>query len=809
MSLWHRYKQNKVAWAIVAAAIMLCVDFYFGVLPPFSFGEKKNPTEPIAHVRTFTNDVRQKPVEEEAWYRAEANGEILRGDAIYSGSLSSSEVQMASGGILDLGEETLVIFDDIDGVTIPDVARGRVKLQVKGNMRIAISGEMTDFSAVDSELMVVVDKSNRKAIQAVKGNTKINGKSLGNGERIELAPSADGVRRLHVQIPKISDLTSQVSASQRRREIAGKPAATPAPAKPTPTPTPVPTPTPTPTPTPVPTPVPTPTPTPTPPLKVGEGTVPEYKRPLKVQELYKRKGKRGLVERRGLKTIKQPIPLKWQGAEPTEPVYVQVAKTADFSKGVIEKKVMGSAAVLEQWSPGVNHWRVSRDKQQWSKPSIVKVQPIISEQAEPVVDAKESTLVLQKDRVQAQLRFRDRKVEKTRGWVLQGSRSPGFETQATKTMWVTQPHAEVPLEKLGGYYFRVRSVDKEGVISKFSEPLLVDVTKPLPKPKPIEVKAPEAPILASTDINAFTGEEVRVAWQGDSTAKSYDVSVINQDGKVVRTQNMEKNILRMSTKTAGRYKLEVRSVAANGSRSPAADASIAFRDKKRMIAEANDGPVQKESTKVKEKPREDEITEKPWYVAIEGGETAMLSSEQIDTTLEPAALHMLGLQAGYDSFRHAARLAYRAKIAGGNPTGEAQTHSRMEARYTRWWRSRWNPFNGPFRLGLIGAYDEKKTPNSTFYASSLRMLKTGLGVDIAFSNRWHTGGDFIYGRWTDGNQLFELNGFLSYDFQRDLGVGIGYRLSLFDAGTPDVSPSGILPYREVLGEAYSTLKLSF
>lgn len=827
MSLWHKYRSNKIAWALAAGVVMLCVDHFFGVIPPFLPGQGSSG-EVVATVKKLANDVRQKPVEEEAWYRAESGGEIVRGDAIYSGSLSSTEVQMKSGGILDLGEETLVVFDDVDGVTVPDVTRGKVKLQVRGDMRIALSGVMTDFSGVDSELLVVVDDTNRAAVQSVRGQVKVGRREIQSGQRVELAPNATGARQLRVQIPKVSDPIADMTLTARRKnpdapapKLIAKPKPT---AAPTPEPTPVviatpPPPPPEPIATPVAIATPPPTAAPTPEeLKVAKNAA-EYDRPLKVNEVYARKGKHGLVEKPAIKSLKQKVNLEWKGAKAEEPVVVQVAKNADFTEDVVETKATGTSAIIEQWAPGVSHWRVSRDRTNWSPPAQVAVKPILSPKADPKIVVEESKLTMGKKPVAAKLKFEDRGTKKPSGWVLQGSKTAEFAPEKTKTVWVPSAKTDVPLTKAGGYFFRVRSVARDGVVSRFSEPVSIDVreaTAPMIKPiaKPVE-RNPNVPILASNDYEATVGDDVRVEWAKDAQAKAFEVSIQGNDGRILRTQTTTNTSMKLNSKNPGQYKLVVRSVTETGRKSEPADARIAIKPKEtRQVAaveekKVEERPVARETTKQKSKREEDKGGSRPWYVALEGGEAGMISTEQIETAGEPAAMHMIGLNVGTDDGRNSARFGYRMKLAGANSAGETEENTKMELRYTRWFIPKWNPFRGPLKLGAIGAYESKTSARSVFYAQSYQMLKMGLGVDIGFGEKWHTGGDVFYGRWTDANQLFELNGFLAYDIARDLLLGVGYRLSIFEAGTDSSAPSGLLPYREAVGEGYSNLRFSF
>lgn len=739
----HGTRQNKLFAVVVILICLGVIEFtthFFSEMPT-----KITGSAPIvAVVQTVQQDVRQKPVEENGWYRAEPQTEIMRGDAIYSGRQSRSQVQMKSGGILELGDETLVIFDDVDGVTIPDVARGQVKLKVSGQMRIAISGEVTEFTGAQSELLLNAD-GKAGNIRALKGQTSISrrgitARSLVTGQVLDLPIVKSNRAVPKIEIPKAGDLISEVRISEKRK--VAEPSTTPL--KPIEFSEPVVELPPLPA-APVPEPAQAPqvveatvAPMPAEPVAVTEALAPaepaqNVTRVMKVQEVYQRRGQRALVPRVGLKTLKVPVALSWHGSKTDDKVIVQVSKEKDFAKPWVEKEATGPNVVVPEWKPGRNYWRVSRDRQNWSEPAEVIVKPSVAVTQSPSVAALNRKLVVypkgQGPEAQAKLRFQDAGLAKPRGWVLQGSNTPDFAPRKTRTVYVKDSRIDVPIARPGKYFFRVRSVADAGEISSFSGPIEIEAAKGFVKP--VEL----APRMAK------------------KAEKKRDVAAVEEKKEEFKPEE----------------------------------------------------PVARQTSKVQTKTEPNDLRPRPWRVTIEGGETALVSSEQIGVEANPASTHVIGLRVGYANEKNSGSLAYHSKFGASNAEGAALSNSRISLRYTRWWQTRFQAL----RLGWAGGFDSYRNSGAAIvYTKGYDAAKTGLDVGISIADRWKTGGDILIGTWTDSSRTYEFGGFISYEISRELAFGVGYRLSLFDAATDATAPVA-LPYREAMGEAYSALQFSF
>jgi hypothetical protein len=215
-------------------------------------------------------------------------------------------------------------------------------------------------------------------------------------------------------------------------------------------------------------------------------------------------------------------------------------------------------------------------------------------------------------------------------------------------------------------------------------------------------------------------------------------------------------------------------------------------------------PEARTSAKLKTKVEAEPERIRPWKITVEGGETALVSSEQLGASSDAASMHVLGLRGGFSDGKNSANLGFRGQVGAANSSGSSQSSSRFEARYTRWWQMPWQPL----RLGWLGGFDRYRNAGSSQFSKGYDAAKTGLDVGVSFADKWKGGGNILLGGWTDSNRVYELGGFVSYEFTRELAFGLGYRLSLFEAGTSASAPVA-LPYREAMGEAYSALQFSF
>ena len=691
------------------AALLVSVEFYLGF---------KNTTlnipllsEPagVAKIMSISGDGRYQPSEEQNWYEAKVASDVFQGDAVYSGKSTDIEVEMKSGGQLALGEETLVIFDSIDGVTIPDLARGNIRLRISGELKISVSGEVSQISAGaggESEVLLSVDSSSKGQIQVLSGRPKIKApkqiaKFVEAGSKIEFKTKE--FRRASVKqisLPKdVTPLPQRVPEKNIATAINS----------PEPEPT-------------------------APPEPVFENPMPTELQTLVSYTLTKSdlyestKGPR-LKPKKLLKVIESPGVLRWTGGNGTK-TYIQVTSaekngTPDFEASWLSEVATGQDFLVPKWQARKNTWRVSMDGRNWSTPATVNVAVRLSVGREPTLFI-ENTEVRMPNAV-TRMRLGDGSGRKMSGWIIEGGRDRSFKKSVS--VWATEPNLIVPLKSLGAYFFRVRSVDEQGEISANSEIQTVLVLNEMPKPVPI---------------------------------------------KIVKKPPVEEAVREIATEETPIEKAPATSVS---------EASVPTDVR----------PFKKAG---------------PWSVSLLGGIGAVVSGLQVESGLTPPVLQVLGLGAEYFDGRYDLKADYRSRIGVSGGSGSAPSVSRFSLNGGYWWNLGWRPFRVPIRVGLLLGYENYQNVESTEFTPFYEVAKSGFGLNFDVTERLQTGGTVLYGKWLNSNSLTQVDGYVAYSFLENLNLGIGYRVGLFEAGTPTSSPNG-LPYREATGEAYSQLKFSF
>lgn len=411
----------------------------------------------VAKIKLIRGDGHYQPFKEQNWRAAKIESDIFQGDAVYSGKSTDIEVEMKSGGQLALGEETLIVFNPIDGGTIPDLSRGSIRLRVFGDMKASLSGDVFQFSADEggeSEFLISLGESGMGRIQVLSGRPKIkspkrSAKRFGPGSSIDFTASDHRTRSLkQINIPKdVMPLPSRTTF-EPISNIGPQPAlhskTLPAPVLEKPTPS---------------------------------RPLTEIFHTLSKSDLYYPLKGIKLAKRTRLNFVEAPGVLSWTGGDGKK-TYVQVTKVKrngefEFGDSWYSDIVTGHDVVLTKWRPGAHVWRVSMDGKDWSQPAEVKFNVRYEIAREPSIQVANPEVRFPNPRVQ--MRLKDNSGRKMSGWIVEGSRDQSFGKSIS--VWVESPNITVPLKTVGNYYFRVRSVDEQGEISAFSEVQSVKVLR--------------------------------------------------------------------------------------------------------------------------------------------------------------------------------------------------------------------------------------------------------------------------------------------------------------------------------------------
>ncbi len=112
------------------------------------------------------------------------------------------------------------------------------------------------------------------------------------------------------------------------------------------------------------------------------------------------------------------------------------------------------------------------------------------------------------------------------------------------------------------------------------------------------------------------------------------------------------------------------------------------------------------------------------------------------------------------------------------------------------------------QISFFGGFEYYKN-NNDFFNPGYNMLKLGNTYNFPWDPHINLGGEFELGVAPDMSLKKEISGFISYFYNRDWSIGVGYRVHLFDAATSSSSPTGRMPYREGYTEGFSTLRFHY
>lgn len=172
--LGHQEDKNILKNVIIPIALvgLLCALYFYKDSVLNLFGDKKS--EVLAEVSALTNDVRRKNSNSIDFKIARQNEPIYHGDSLSTGASSTALVAFKSGQILNVDQNSLIIFDELTDT--PEFVKGNIKVTVKGKMKLKVDNQIIeiDGGSTNSDIQIYSDtKVKAKKIVLLKGNAKI------------------------------------------------------------------------------------------------------------------------------------------------------------------------------------------------------------------------------------------------------------------------------------------------------------------------------------------------------------------------------------------------------------------------------------------------------------------------------------------------------------------------------------------------------------------------------------------------------------------------------------------------------------
>lgn len=387
----------------------------------------------LGRISYLENDTRHKSANTFAWGTAYRKQNIRLGDSVFTGEKSNAQVLLDKGSQVDLGQHTLVTFNEIDGMKMPNFMNGNFRLKVNGSVTVAIQGQVTKLEGKSSEVQIYLDAMKKPQVRVLKGQVSISEKK---------SPAKI------LEQDQIASLDKSASPSR----------GTAAEEKPVPL---------------------TPTLTPVP----GSTNL-SYTRRL--YDIFEMNDTGGLEQRAGLPTRATfPHRFQWalqRGGQPASGIAVkgQLASSKDFfPHEVISFQSSGdSSTSVREVFHGDNYWRISLDGKSWSEPMQFRVDTHDLNASVQLYREQRENLVLTSGSVGTSLGIQTS--QNMHGYVLEASTDPDFPLNSTQAHWFPRNVIGLTFKQPGHFYYRVRGVNAATEITAPSnvEEIIVELPPP-------------------------------------------------------------------------------------------------------------------------------------------------------------------------------------------------------------------------------------------------------------------------------------------------------------------------------------------
>lgn len=700
----------------------------------------------IGEIEAMDNDARLKNPWNYDWKKAQEHQAVQVGDSIYTGAHSQSVIRLKDGGRIHLAESTLITMVDAGGMKVPEIGQGNVVLDLKGKMKISIGGEIFEID--------------------------------GNGAKLEISKGANAAPVFNVlqSSGSVNIEHGNRSFKLAHRQKSSFPLENP--------------------------------------VVVGDSLVLKWKSVLpelldperhvvqvdRFDDFYQTQDGRIVARAERLVTSHEPIEVHWKAPKDAT-VFLQSSHDADFKWIAQQETLKTGRAFLSGATVGPNYWRLSLDHERWAQAAVVHVAAIPWGAKDLKARLERHEFFILKDSVKVRVGLpRDPAIA---SHLIEVARDPEFRDRAVtlsaSKIWVgefTEP---------GDYFVRVRSLNASNEISAASKTERFVVEKP---------EWPTAPRIARTDFEGTAGQPVRLSWM-DAKGPS-ELTIKDAAGKLVSRQRVTRDFVDRVFDRPGVYQATLRGSDRWGRRSQdQRDFTVNIRPQTRL-AKGEPPPLLRrpaqENGSISNKLNAFErdflnMRYKDSIFQVEGAALAQYSSEEASRGNEVQSALALTLRSmtwfGANGIEASLKKAIFSPAAGGGTVDPLQ----LEAHYRRRWMLGFNPFSS-FKesefSGIVG-YETYRNSGTARMASHYELMKVGFGLEFPLFSRMDTGGEVLLGQGFDASSKYEIAGHLHYYLRRDLSMGAGYRMHLFNAGSKASAPLGV-PYREAYGEAYSTLR---
>ncbi|MEK6556534.1 MAG: hypothetical protein AABZ31_14895, partial [Bdellovibrionota bacterium] len=527
----------------------------------------------------------------------------------------------------------------------------------------------------------------------------------------------------------------------------------------------------------------------------------------KLYDIYETKNSLELSRRPEPETALKSYRIGWSNRDINTIAKVQLSKTEDFNINETFN-TNESGFTFERLNLGTNFWRVSLDNgKNWSQAQSIKVQTAYMKDAAPKIQPYSENIPLLGPTISFNLDVRS--PPETIGYVAEASYSPDFPQEDTRTFFKSGSSIKLSFYKIGSYYYRFRTVLRDQSLSEWSATQKFNIYKP---------ERPTAPVLAQINAKTlYVGDAIKANW--NTTGVVTEILVVDAKNKVIH--KAKGRSLEWAASKPGAYKIVARSYNEFGQSSPDSkpvmtrvlkDPSLNIakvkRQKRAVAAEQESEAVSSIDLEGLRPLNTNNSGYNKSQFSVHGLLWTLQSSEQISTDADRAIAGGLGLRGLYWLGRTGFEGLLKSQVFDATTSSQSAINSleaRMHYRFTTSLPISFLPQMQVSAFGGIEAYRN----SGALFTSQYELVKFGTSLAFPLGSEWSTGGEFVYGVSTDSSSKAEISGFISRFFSKKWSFGVGYRLTFFEAGSEDSTPTKLLPYREGYTEGYSALYYHF
>lgn len=160
---------------ICVLLMLLCLPFLLNedLLSRFLGRDGETSGVQIGKIANAHRDVRRKGAAELQWRGVGGEEAVFMGDSVFAGENSSAQIELDGKNELTIAPNSLVRFANINGFRVGDMALGKFKVKVDGEVKIAVNGKLKTFRGTKSEIEVSIEKNKKPEIRVTKGAAKV------------------------------------------------------------------------------------------------------------------------------------------------------------------------------------------------------------------------------------------------------------------------------------------------------------------------------------------------------------------------------------------------------------------------------------------------------------------------------------------------------------------------------------------------------------------------------------------------------------------------------------------------------------